>query len=124
MSRARHLALDMLIVVFILSLVAPAMTCALPDAGMTTQERACCREMKGHCASKGMPASHSCCHQTIANRFDAVQPHPVSVPAIAVVAILSTPSYFDFRSFVYGRVSFQSQTPAISPPSAISVLRV
>jgi hypothetical protein len=121
MDRARHFALVFL---FILSLIAPAMTCALPDAGMTMQERACCRDMKGHCAREGMPASHSCCRQTVANRFDAVQPHAVSVPALAVVAILPSPSYFDLRSFIYGRVSFPSQIPAASPPSAISVLRV
>ena len=122
MERARHLAL---VVIFILSLVAPAMTCAFPGAGMTAQERACCREMKGHCAGKGMPASHSCCRETIANRFDAVQPHAVSVPAIAVVGVLpSSSSCFDLRSLVYERVNFAAQTPAVSPPSAVSVLRV
>jgi hypothetical protein len=121
MERARHLALA---VIFILSLVAPAMTCAFPGAGMTAQERACCREMKGHCAGKGMPASHSCCRETIANRFDAVQPHAVSVPAIAVVGVLPPSSCFDLRALVYGRVSFAPQTPGVSPPSAVSVLRV
>jgi hypothetical protein len=40
MNRARHFAL---VYAFILVLIAPAMTCALPDARMTMQERACCR---------------------------------------------------------------------------------
>jgi hypothetical protein len=119
MGRLRHLTL---VFTFILSLVAPAMTCALPDARMTVAERTCCREMEGHCASKGMPASHSCCHQTIANRFDAVQPHSTSIPALAVVAIL--PAHFDLRAFAYESVSHQLPSAAVSPPSAISVLRI
>jgi hypothetical protein len=121
MGRLRHLTL---VFTFILSLVAPAMTCALPNARMTVAERTCCREMQGHCANKGMPASHSCCHQTIANHFDAVQPHSPSIPAIAVLAILPAPAHFDLRAFAYARVSHQLPSAAVSPPSAISVLRI
>jgi hypothetical protein len=80
--------------------------------------------MKEHCTGEGMPATHSCCHQNVANRFDAIQPHVTSIPDIAVVAILSAVPRFDFRSFAYGRVNRQAQTPAVSPPSAISVLRI
>jgi hypothetical protein len=121
MHRARHLAL---VFGVILALMAPAMACALPDARMSTEEHACCRQMKGHCTGEGMPATHSCCHRNIANRFDAVQPHVAPVPDLAVVAILPTAPRFDFRPLAYVRVNCRAQIPADSPPSAVSILRI
>ena len=121
MKRARH---PVLVFAFILALLAPAMTCALPGASMNVQERACCHEMKGHCSGAGMPASHSCCHENLTSRYDAVQPHAVTVPGITVVAILPAASHFDFRSFQYARIRCPAQTPAFSPPSIISELRI
>jgi len=43
--------------------LAPAMACMAPNAQMTTQERACCRMMKGDCGQMEMPASHGCCQK-------------------------------------------------------------
>lgn len=121
MARARHLAP---IFAFLLSLVAPAMTCVLPDARMTVEERACCREMKGHCASMGMPASHGCCRQSVASHSDAVQPHSSSIPAVAVAFILPVSAHFDLRARSFERVSEPWHSPPVSPPSAVSVLRI
>jgi len=121
-KRARHPAL---VFAFILALIAPVMTCALPGAYMNAQEHACCHEMKGHCNKAEMPASHSCCHENLTSRCDAVQPHTATVPGITMVAILPAVSHFDFHSFPYARMHCPAQAPAFSPPSAAnSELRI
>ena len=59
----------------LLSLLAPAMLCALPASDMTASERACCRQMRGECSGMRMPASHSCYQQNVsASHIDAAQP--------------------------------------------------
>jgi hypothetical protein len=121
MKRAHHPAL---VFAFILALLAPAMTCALPGTSMNAQDRACCHEMQGHCAGAGMPASHSCCHENLASGVDAVQPHAVAVPGITVVAILPAALHFDICSVPYARVNCDAHAPALSPPSTVSELRI
>ena len=68
MCRLHHLTL---VLALILSLLAPTMVCALPNAQMTAQEHACCQKMKGNCGSMRMPASHSCCQQSMRAQFDS-----------------------------------------------------
>jgi hypothetical protein len=92
---------------------------------MTAQEHACCKKMKGKCGSMRMPVSHSCCQQNMqANHSDAVQPESASMTAAASVAVLPAPTTFDFRSARFERVSLQQQSPPISPPLTISILRI
>ena len=52
------------LVLLLVSCLAPAMACMVPNAQMSTQERACCRMMKNQCGQMGMPASHGCCQKT------------------------------------------------------------
>ena len=123
MDRTRHLAL---VFVFILSLVAPAMTYALPNAGMTAQERACCRMMKNQCGQMEMPASHGCCQKAPPSVYDnaldtrAVALHSIALPAIWLTAYeLLNPA-----SVVTGSIEHPDYTPPKPPLSAISILRI
>ncbi len=122
MRRLHHLTV---VLALILSLLAPTMACALPNAQMTAQEHACCQKMKGNCGSMRMPASHSCCQPSMqANHFDAVQPESTSAPAAAAVAVLPSPTIFNFPSLSFERVPLQQHSPPISPPPTVSVLRI
>lgn len=113
------------VLALILSLLAPTMACALPNAQMTAQEHACCKKMKGNCGSMRMPASHSCCQQSIqADNFDAVQPESFSVPAVAAIAVLPSRTSFDFHALTYECVAPLQHSPPISPPGTVSVLRI
>src|SRR4051794_40357072 len=105
MGRLRHLAF---VLALVISLLAPTMACVLPNAQMTASEHACCQKMKGNCGSMRMPASHTCCQQSMqANHFAAVQPESVSVPAAVAIAVLPLPTTFDLRSLSFERASLQ-----------------
>ena len=121
MRRLHHLTL---VLALILSLLAPTMVCALPNAQMTAQEHACCQKMKGNCGSMRMPASHSCCQQSMRAQFDAVQPESVSVPAAAAIAVLPSPTTFDLRSPSFERVRLPQHSPPIFSPPTVSVLKI
>ena len=80
------------LVLLLVSCLAPAMACMVPNAEMSTQERACCRMMKNQCGQMGMPASHGCCQKTPPSVHDnaldtkPVTFHPVVVPVIWLAA--------------------------------------
>jgi hypothetical protein len=75
--------------VLLLSLLAPAMVCAIPDSHMTAAEHACCKQMKGKCGTMRMPGSHSCCQTTVESNGSAVvEPHSTSFQIhVAVLSI-------------------------------------
>lgn len=50
----------------------PAMACLEPDAQLTEEEKACCREMANQCGSMDMPGDHSCCQKTVQHHDVAV----------------------------------------------------
>jgi hypothetical protein len=114
------------LVLLLVSCLAPAMACMVPDAEMSTQERACCRTMKNQCGQMEMPASHGCCQKTPAsvhgNALDtkAVTLHPVVVAVVQLAAFeLVNPA-----SAVIGRVEHPDYSPPKSPPATISILRI
>jgi len=81
----------------LLSLLAPAMACAMPGSQMTAAEHACCRQMKGRCGSMHMPASHNCCQTAVeSGHTDRVQPQAalfhVHVAVLAMDARISVPA--------------------------------
>src|SRR3954463_12497225 len=122
MGHLRHLAV---VLALVLSLLAPTMACALPNAQMTVQEHACCQKMKGKCGSMRMPASHSCCQPRIqTGHFEALQPESASVPVISFHAVLPLLSRFDLRPVTCERVSWPQHSPPVSPPPTRSVLRL
>jgi hypothetical protein len=114
------------LVLLLVSCVAPAMACMVPDAQMSAQERACCRMMKNQCGQMEMPASHGCCQKTpqsvYINAPDAktVSVHPVAVTAIWLTASeLVNPNAIDARW-----VERPEYSPPKSPPSTVSILRI
>jgi hypothetical protein len=114
------------LVLLLVSCLAPAMACMVPNAAMSTQERACCRMMKNQCGQMEMPASHGCCQKSPPSVHDnaldtkAVTFHPVVVPVLWLAASeLVNPA-----SGVAGWVEHADYSPPKSPPSTISILRI
>lgn len=109
-----------------ISCVAPAMACMVPDSAMSAGERACCRTMKNQCGQMEMPASHGCCQKIPPSVHDnaldtkAMNFHPVAAPVVWLTAFdLVNPA-----SSVSGWVEHLDDSPPQSPPSAISILRI
>src|SRR5713101_3705350 len=80
------------LVLLLVSCLAPTMACMVPNAQMSTQERACCRMMKNQCKQIKMPTSHGCYQKTPPNIHDnaldtkTVALHPVALTAIWLTA--------------------------------------
>jgi hypothetical protein len=114
------------LVLLLMSCLAPAMACMVPDARMNTEERACCRMMKNQCGQMEMPASHGCCQKTTLGICDnaldtkTTNFHPVVAPVVCFVAFeLVNPT-----SSVSGWIESPDPWPPNSPPSTISILRI
>jgi hypothetical protein len=114
------------LVLLLVSCVAPAMACTVPDTAMNVHERACCRMMKNQCGQMGMPASHGCCQKAPPGVHDnaldtkVTNFHPVPAPVVWLAAfelVNSTPS-------VAGWVERPDYSPPKSPPTTISILRI
>jgi hypothetical protein len=114
------------ILLLLVSCVAPTMACMVPDAQMTTEERACCRMMKNQCRQMGMPASHGCCTKApkslhdSALKTDTVSLYPIAftVGCVASFELLAPQGVGD------GWVQRPEYSPPKSPPSAITNLRI
>ena len=114
------------VLVLLVSCLAPAMACMIPNAEMSAQERACCRMMKNQCGQMEMPASHGCCQKTPPSVHDdalntkAVSFHPAVVPVIWLAASeLANPAFA-----VTGWIEHPDYSPPKSPPASIAVLRI
>lgn len=123
MDRFRQIGVVALLLLLCLT---PAMTCLIPGATMTAQERACCRSMGARCGQPDMPASHSCCKGTppvIGEK--AVDGQSAAIHLSAVAAF--SPSMWDRMISalpVYVRIGYEDFSPPGSPPTQISVLRI
>lgn len=114
------------LILLVLSCLAPAMACMVPNAEMSTQERACCHMMKNQCGQMEMPASQNCCQKTppsvhdnaLATQSTAFQ--PVMIPIIWLAA----PELLNPASTVVGWVEHTNYSPPKSPPATISILRI
>jgi len=113
------------LILLLVSCLAPAMACMVPEAQMNTEERACCRMMKDQCGQTEMPASHGCCQKAPPSAYDnalntkAAAFHTVVVSVIWLAAFEVNPA-----STVTGRVERPDYSPPKSPPSTISILRI
>lgn len=114
------------VLVLLLSFLAPVMACMVPNAEMSTQERACCRMMKDQCGQMGMPASHGCCHKTpLSVHENALNTKTVTFcPVVAPITCLAAPELVNPASAITGWVEQPDYSPPKSPPSTISILRV
>jgi len=106
--------------------LAPATACMAPGVQMTTQERACCRMMKGDCGQMDMPASHGCCQKApgtvhdIALQTDFKSFHPIVQVVLASLSLdLFPPSFV-----VTGWLKRPEHSPPKPSESIISNLRV
>jgi hypothetical protein len=114
------------LVLLLVTCLAPAMACMVPNAQMSTQERACCRVMKNQCGQTEMPASHGCCQKTSASLHDsALDPKTVALHPVAIPAVWLTASeLLNPTSVVTGLIERPDSSSPKSPPSAISILRI
>ena len=114
------------LVLLLVTCLAPAMACMVPNAQMSNQERACCRMMKNQCGQMEMQTSHGCCHKTPPSVHDsaletkAVTFHPVVAPIIWLAA----PAVAHSTSAVARWLEHPDYSPPKSPPSTISILRI
>jgi hypothetical protein len=115
------------LVLLLVSCLAPAMACVVSSTEMNPEERACCRMMKNQCGQMdNMPGSHGCCQKTVPSVHDnaldtkAVTFHPLVAPVIWLAAFeLVNPA-----STVTGWVERPDYSPPESPPKTISILRI
>lgn len=116
-----------LIYTICLSLIAPAMACAIPSAHLTSAERACCRQMKTQCGNMNMPASHGCCHKDLptSGYLSAIPTSITHNAALQVVASGVLP-VIQFPDLVVAREPVSRHESALpqSPPASISILRI
>jgi hypothetical protein len=114
------------LVLLLVTCLAPAMACMVPDTQMSTEERACCRMMKNQCGEMEMPASHGCCQKTPPSVHDnalaikVIALHPVAIAAVWLTAA----ELLNQTSVVTGSIEHSDYSPPKSHPSAISILRI
>jgi hypothetical protein len=115
------------LVLLLVSCLAPAMACMVSSTEMNTEERDCCRMMKNQCGQMdNMPASHGCCQKTPPsvhnNALDtkAVTFHPVVAPVIWLAAF----EMVNRPVTIIGWVDHPDYSPPKLPPSTISILRI
>ena len=114
------------LVLLLVSCLAPAMACMVPTAEMSTQERACCHMMKNQCGQMEMPASHGCCQKTPPGVHDnALDTKTVALHPVAFTAIcLTTYDVLQPSSVVAEWVERPEYAPPKAPLSTVSILRI
>jgi hypothetical protein len=114
------------LVLLLVSCLAPTMACMIPNAEMSAQERACCRMMKNQCGQMQMPASHGCCQKTPPSvHDDALNTKTVSFHAAVVPVIWLAASELANPAFaVTGWIEHPDYSPPESPPASVAVLRI
>ena len=126
MSGMRVLRQFGVLALLLVTCLAPAMACMVPDAQMSAQERACCRTMSSQCGQTEMPASHGCCQKTPAslhnNALDTktVTFHPVTA-AFVYLAVFDSLTQTPIAAEWVERPDY---SPPQSPPSSVSILRI
>jgi hypothetical protein len=113
------------LILLLVSCLAPAVACMVSNAQMNAEERACCRRMKDQCGQMEMPASQGCCQKAPPSAYDnalntkATTFHPVVVSVLWFAAFEVNPAFT-----VTGWVERPDYSPPKSPPSTISILRI
>jgi hypothetical protein len=113
----------------LLLLATPIMACLVPAAAMTAAERDCCKRMAGECGKPGMPQSHPCCQTTtVPNHLAAIKSssdlnsqHPTLFVAYAISPALTIAVGSESGSSPWAA---DIHSPPVSPPVAISILRI
>jgi hypothetical protein len=113
----------------LLLLATPIMACLVPAAAMTAAERDCCKRMAHECGNKGMPQSHSCCQTTtVPDHLAAIKSssevnslHPTLFVAYAIHPAPAIATMLESGSSPWAA---DIHSPPVSPPVAVSVLRI
>jgi len=121
MDELRKLA-AMLVAVVMLGL--PAMACLVPDGQLTSDERECCKQMAGMCASGSMANSHPCCRTTVHPRNDATVTAAWSPARVTLVAVVVVSISAEFPIPGGSIAAFIAASPPESPLPSITVLRI
>jgi hypothetical protein len=116
-----------LMLALLMSFIAPAMACSIPDAHLTVSERACCLQMKRQCGNMAMPASHGCCHKEVPASGHSNVAYIKSVnPQITVAAVFAFPPAISLPVpvTISDTPEWNDSTLLQSPPRAVSILRI
>lgn len=114
------------LVLMLVSFLAPAMACMVPDAQLTSQERACCRSMQGPCGETSMPASKGCCQKNLSGVYDrAFDTSAAAFRPVAAIAVWLTASKL-LRPvpICAGPIEHTDFSPPKAPPLTVSILRI
>lgn len=115
------------LVLLLMSCLAPAMACVVSNTEMNAEERACCRMMKNQCGQlDNMPASHGCCQKTLPGvRDNALDTKTVTFHrGVAHVIWLAAFELVNPKAVVTEWVERPDYSPPKPPPSTISILRI
>jgi hypothetical protein len=114
------------LVLLLVSCLAPAMACMVSSTEMSAEEQACCRMMRNQCGQMEMPSSHGCCQKTALGVHDnALDTKTVTFhPVIASVVWLAAFDIVNPPSTVIGWVEHPEYSPPKSPSSTNSILRI
>ena len=114
------------VVVVLLSWLAPAMVCMTPGTGLSPQERACCRMMKDQCGRMGLPSSHGCCQKNFqSSHQNALQTKPSDIhPGADATTYASAVDLWNPVLKFTGSIARPESSPPQSPPGSIPILRI
>jgi hypothetical protein len=112
--------------VLLASLLLPVMTCMVPGARMSAQERACCRTMGTQCGQTEMPSSHSCCQGDLPGLHNkALEARAGAVgPLTSAVVYLTAFELANPAASSNARAGYMEPPHLGSPLSSVSILRI
>jgi hypothetical protein len=114
------------LVLLLVSCLAPATACMVPDGQMNAQERACCRMMNHKCGQMKMPGSGNCCDETPPSvHDDALRAKTVTFhPPLLAVVWLTASELLPSPSGIAAWVDSPEYSLPHSPPSTVFILRI
>ena len=118
--------IGMAMVLLLLTVVSPAMTCMRPGVTLTRAEQACCKKMESMCAAKGMSVSHSCCQTITGGQNDSIAlARSVSVLALNLGSSIAANSALALPVLsIEKHPSFVSPSPPQPSLSSLQVFRI
>ena len=105
----------------------PAMACLAPEAQLTEQEKACCREKADQCGEMDMVGDATCCFKTVQQHGTAIlkDPRQISVPQFSsqVAMLQSQLLMAAFVELASGPERLRHPPPRSARPT-IEILRI
>jgi hypothetical protein len=120
----RNLRKSVYLLMAIMALSAPLLSCTLPGWAMSEEEKECCRHMADQCGSAQMEESHSCCTKTHTVAAGTLQPATKYSPVLPDCAGQAAPDPVPAFAPCVAISAIASSERCESPPGHISVLRI